>query len=415
MYELKLTREQKILLNLAARSISDDPSSLVLSKEELEGADWKEIVKESVAQAIPLATFDAVSVYKDYIPENIYDRWKELSVSVLQSNFVAMQAQVELIELMNGNGYPYIILKGTSAAAYYPNPELRALGDIDFLIDPKQRTEVENMLDKEGYARKKGEPNHNHVVFNKPHAHLEMHFDVAGIPYGWRGDEVRTFLKDAVFDSISYAQSGCEFHSPQEMHHCLVLLLHMQHHMLAEGLGLRHLSDWAVCLKMTQERAYWAESLLPFLKKIGLFTYATIMTKVAAKYLRVRCPEWAKSAEEEICDEIMNDILTGGNFGRKNDIRAKSGMLISEHGKAGTKHGVVYNLAHGLHKVVMLRYPILKKWPIFYPFLYGWRALRFLFLSMIGKRPSFIKMRPEAEKRKSIYDKLAIFETEGGK
>jgi hypothetical protein len=30
---------------------------------------------------------------------------------------------------------------------------------------------------------------------------------------------------------------------------------------------------------------------------------------------------------------------------------------------------------------------------------------------MIGKRPSLAKMAPEAEKRKSVYDKLEVFVT----
>ena len=86
-------------------------------------------------------------------------------------------------------------------------------------------------------------------------------------------------------------------------------------------------------------------------------------------------------------------------------------MLISEHGKGGTKHGAIYNLAHGLHKAV-LRKKAVKKCILLYPFVYVYKAIRFVFLSIIGKRPSIVKMLPEAEKRKVIYDKLAIFETD---
>ena len=60
----------------------------------------------------------------------------------------------------------------------------------------------------------------------------------------------------------------------------------------------------------------------------------------------------------------------------------------------------------------VLRMPCVKKVPILYPFIYIWKAIRFLFLSMIGKRPSLVKMAPEAKKRKSVYEKLAIFEAE---
>ena len=409
MYELNLTTEQKILLNLTSRSIHGNPSEMVVSSDELVNADWKEIVKESIAQAVPLATFDAAEVYKQYVPEDVYAYWKKVAAGVLRSDFIVTQSQVDLIELLNSK-YPYIILKGMAAGAYYPNPELRALGDVDFLIDPAQQEEMEAILLSAEYEKSHGD-HPNHVVFRKPGAHLEMHFEVAGVPYGWQGESVRGFLKNAVFEPQKRESDLGEFNAPSDMNHGLILLLHMQHHMLGEGFGLRHLSDWAVYVAKTHTQVYWAETLLPFLRKIGLFTYAAIMTKTSAKYLQIPCPEWAETVDDETCDGIIHDILTGGNFGQKDKNRAKSGMLISERGKSGTSHGAVYNLAHALHMVV-LRTPCVKKLPILYPFVYIWKAIRFLFLSMIGKRPSLVKMAPEAKKRKSVYERLAIFETE---
>ena len=256
MYELKLNKEQKILLNLTARSISSEPSSLILSTSEFERVNWEEVVEETVAQTVPLAAFDAATVYKEYISKNAYARWKNIAMSVLRSDFTVVQSQVDLVELLNAHNYPYVILKGMAAGAYYPNPELRALGDVDFLIDPTRQAEMEALLEKEGYQKSLGD-HPNHVVFRKPRAHLEMHFEVAGVPYGWRGDEVRKFLKNAVFEPQKRVQDITEFNAPSDMAHGLILLLHMQHHMLGEGFGLRHLSDWAVYVAKTYKEAYW--------------------------------------------------------------------------------------------------------------------------------------------------------------
>ena len=87
-------------------------------------------------------------------------------------------------------------------------------------------------------------------------------------------------------------------------------------------------------------------------------------------------------------------------------------MLISERGKGGLKHGAMYNLAHSLHMAILRQYPIVKKVWLLYPVFYCYKAVRFLILSMFGKRPSLIKMAPEAEKRKSVYEKLQVFEVE---
>ncbi len=403
-----MNKEQELLLNLTALSIADNNACLIWELEQLKGMDWKTVVNESLLQAIPILAFDTACAYKDYIPEDIYDSWTRLAANALTARFYMLQAQEDLIALIKAK-YPYVILKGTSAAAYYPEPEFRALGDVDFLIQKKDKHDIEKLLLSAGYT-KKGGKHPNHVVFSKERAYIEMHFDVAGIPYGWRGDEVRDFLKQAVLQPVEKTQSQQSFYAPQDMYHGLILLLHMQHHMLGEGLGVRHLTDWAVYVKQTYQQAFWEDKLIPFLKKIGLFYYAQVMTKTCALYLKINCPNWCMEIDDEVCELVIQDILDSGNFGRKNENRAKSAMLVSERGKNGMKHSAFYNLAHGLHTSVMLKYPIIKKIPILYPFLYSWRALRFLFLSIIGKRPSLHKMLPEAKKRKAVYTKLKIFE-----
>ena len=135
------------------------------------------------------------------------------------------------------------------------------------------------------------------------------------------------------------------------------------------------------------------------------------MTKTCAKYLYFDAPSWA-TAEEEICDAVMSDILQGGNFGRKDEIRSKSGMLISRHGKNGTKDGAGKNLLSILHDSVMKKYPVVKKFPPVYPFLFAWRGIRYATLTLLGKRESIAKMMPEAEKRKNVYKQLKVFEIE---
>ena len=37
-------------------------------------------------------------------------------------------------QLFENNNIPLVILKGTAAAMYYPKPQLRTMGDIDFLV-----------------------------------------------------------------------------------------------------------------------------------------------------------------------------------------------------------------------------------------------------------------------------------------
>jgi hypothetical protein len=186
----------------------------------------------------------------------------------------------------------------------------------------------------------------------------------------------------------------------------------MQHHMLGEGIGLRHLCDWGYFVDKTADMPFWEQDVVPFLKEIGLFTYACVMSKTASMYLGTALPDWAKDADETLAESIMEDILSGGNFGQKDSVRKASAVMVSNRGKDGTKHGKLYYLAKTLLAGVYEIHPITKKHKILVPVFFLYKAVRHIVLMLLGKRVSFSKSIPQATKRKQLYDKLHIFEVQ---
>ena len=155
----------------------------------------------------------------------------------------------------------------------------------------------------------------------------------------------------------------------------------------------------------------FAEELLDLFQKIGILTYAKVVSKISAMYFHINCPKWAEDADEELCHDVMNDVLTGGNFGRKDRIRSKSGVMIIERSRNGKKHSKLVNLFLIIHQGIPEHYPIVKKIPILYPIFDCYRILLYLIRTLKGERTSVIKLLPEANKRKSVYDRLHLFET----
>ncbi|MEE1244649.1 MAG: nucleotidyltransferase family protein [Acutalibacteraceae bacterium] len=400
------TLEQRVLIEFLAGEIS---GKVNLSEKELKTADWEEVLKEAKAQAVPIMAAESAVKYKNFIPN--FKEWELTAAKLHAYNFRVCLEEQKLNKIMQGN--PFCVLKGMSAASYYKNPKDRCLGDIDFLIEPSQRTEIEELLSQNGYQNWNVE-HICHVVFKKGYAHLEMHFEISGIPYGVPGKIVREFMHGAVKQTEKSRIGNFEFPKPKDIYHGLIILLHMQHHMLGEGLGLRHICDWACYVNKTQNEPFWQE-LLELFRKIGILTYAKVMTKISSMYFHINCPEWADSADEELCKDVMKDVLTGGNFGRKDRIRANSGMMVSEHGKSGTKHGKITNLYFTLHHATPVIFPIVKKVPILYPFLDSYRALLYLVRIAKGERKSLLKMIPLADERKSVYERLHLFEIEGNR
>ena len=397
------TLEQRVLIELLAGEISGKSE---LCEKELKTADWAEVLKEAKAQAVALITAEAALKYREHISN--YSEWENVAAAVHTANVRTAYDEQQLSRIMGDR--PFLILKGMASALYYPKPSQRSIGDIDFLIDPSQMQEIEELLCKNGYGKQNGTHSY-HISFKKGNTYFEMHFAIPGIPQGKSGEIVRDFIKDMLNCPVISEFDGWSFPAPEDIYHGLIILLHMQGHMVSEGLGLRHICDWACFLQKTEGKLFWNE-LLDLFKKIGIFTYAKVISKICAMYFHINCPEWAYSADEELCKDVMNDVLTGGNFGRKDRLRSKSGVMIIERSRNGKKHGKLVNLFLIIHYGTSKRHPIVKKVPILYPVFDCYRILLYLVRTLKGERTSIIKLLPEANKRKSIYDRLHLFETD---
>ena len=405
---MELSKEQRVLLNLISISISNEPSKILLYEEDLLGVDFIKVAKESIYQAVTVQAFNAVSNYKKYFSTAIYNKWQEFAVGSISSNLKVLKAQNDLVEVMKESGFPYAIIKGTSASYYYKTPYERSLGDVDFLIDAGNREEIEKLLIEKGYV-KDPMAHISHVIFTKPNAHLEMHFEVAGLPDNEHKKRVKEFLEPTVETAKVTDIDGNYFSTPKEIYHGVIILLHTQHHLLGEGLGLRHLCDLAVFVQKTKCEDFWPNDIIPLLKEIGLYKFLQVMVTACVNYLNIDRPSWLIDGYDDLASEVIGDVMQSGNMGKKDKVRANSGMLLAKKGKK--KRGAISTLVISLHRAVLLKYPFVKKWWILYPFIYIYKAVQNVLRMIFGKRTSLNKMIPEAKKRQALYDKLDVYKT----
>ena len=404
----ELSIEKRILLDLLARSFG---SGEVISREELSGADFAAVARESRDQAVTAVAFDNAHVYKDIIPAGVYSAWRMQAVKTMARNEQVVSAQNDLTDLLSEKQVPYTVIKGNCAAAYYPKPEQRTLGDVDFLVPTALKDSVHDLMTASGY----GEPelgSDYHIAYVKDTVHIELHWEVAGLPHGEVGARLRRYFADAVERAVPAEVAGHPFMAPDPAMHGVIILLHMVHHMVGVGLGLRHLCDWAAFVQKCGDEPFWEEELLPLLSEIGLTDYAYTMTRVAAKYLGIPCPARCGEVSDELCEAIIEDFFASGNFGSKDKTRASGAGIFVDRRTTGKQRGRIGYLFHTLHTTTLKLYPIVKKVPILYPFVTVYRVLRFLWLRVRGKRVAIGDMFDAAETRQRLYDRLKIYEVE---
>ncbi|MBR5246888.1 MAG: nucleotidyltransferase family protein [Clostridia bacterium] len=408
---MMLDLESRVLLSLIAKTSFGKDIPFLHGDEKIEDANWEKVYTESVQQTVALFAASAISPYKNVIPDEVFGKWLAFSGRTFTTNMFVANYQNELVKYLDKNEYKYIILKGLSSAYYYENPDMRMLGDVDFLIEGHKKDEIsQNIQNDLKYSLHNDLDHICHVTMLRGRAAIEMHFEIPGIPYGDKGEYVRNFIKNILEDTQKVTLDGCEFTAPSHLYHGIIILLHMLHHMSAEGLGLRHLCDWGAFVNKTANMDFWETDFVPFLKKINLLTYASAMASICKKYMGIDMPNCMPVADDSLCEDMMNEILQSGNFGNKDEQYQKSGLLVSEHGKGGTNKSIFSVLLGQLDSAVKLHWPWLKKWKILLPFAYVYFALRYYCRVLMGKRPSLTSLMPEANRRKELYKKLEIYE-----
>lgn len=410
---MSLSLENRVLLSLIAETSFGKKLKFLENGENLSDINWDIVYKESVKQTVVLFVSGAISNYAFAIPKEIYGKWLANSSKAIANNMAVIQCQSELVDFLKKNNYKYIILKGLASSSYYENPDMRMLGDVDFLIDNDISLEIGNAIqEKLGYEIYGMESHERHLSMTRGKNAIEMHYEIPGIPNGEKGEIARNFVEEILDNTIMSQIDGECFSAPAPLYHGTIILLHMLHHMMSEGLGLRHLCDWGAFVNKTANDSFWGTDFLPFLKALGLVKYAEVMASVCHKFFDINTPSCLAHSDLKLCEDIMEDILNSGNFGNKDQQYHQSGWIVSENGKDGVKKSTFSVVLGRLDSAVKLHWPWLKKWKLLLPFAYVIFTVRYYLKVICGERPSLSSLMPEANRRKELYKQLEIYEDE---
>lgn len=259
------------------------------------------------------------------------NKWNRRSNAIVGVNMAVSYEHTELHELLTANNIPYVILKGAASASYYPTPILRTMGDVDFLVKECDLKRTGELLESIGFQPEK-DTGSIHIGYHRENSTWEMHRSVNGMPSGKMGAVVQACLLDTIDTAVEYDEGNGVIRIPDSFHHGLILLLHTASHLTSEGVGLRHLCDWAVFVNHFSDEQF-AGIFENKLKACGLWRFAQLLTLVCMKYLHVPAKVWAGEAGDELLERMICDILSGGNFGKKDEDRYRQIKYISNRGE----------------------------------------------------------------------------------
>lgn len=203
----------------------------------------------------------------------------------------------ELITLFREHGIPAVLLKGYGVCAYYPDPTMRDFGDIDLYVGCEHYQEAYSLIAQtysNAYWLSPAGVGHHFilVVDEKRELVAEIHnlsMDFYGQPKVERLFSDYTERSFACADTLTLYDTAVSV--PPISYNAVYLFVHLWHHFLSSGVGLRQLCDWVLCLRALSDRlspAEWQQfeqQLRPLLQSMHLLSIWQSFGYVVVKYL----------------------------------------------------------------------------------------------------------------------------------
>lgn len=382
-----ITKSQKVLLMAIKAALFGTKPSYPAD------TDWDEVVKEAKAQTV-------LGIISPVIP--VHDE----SVEQCKAAYMRiLYEQDQLIKLFDEHNIPCVILKGTAAAIYYPKPYLRAMGDVDILVPRNRFYEAVELMEENGFIYKYGKGDDGKLGIHSVHIGYEKNGIVFELHHHFSssGFDIDLILEKAINKRVYYKLNGYNFPMLPDIENGLVLLGHMDHHLKDNSLGLRQIIDWELYFYSVMNKDTWY-IFAPVARKAGLLKLAATITKLCERQLGLTKTITLKNKtdDEYIYDQLIENILTYGNFGRKQPrlTTINSGERISTVTDMIKSKGLFkYFQDNGL-----ATWKLCKKYPALKPFAFIYGFFRFIIRGIKG----IIKTGKIKEQIKYVRDKKSF-------
>lgn len=218
------------------------------------------------------------------------------------------QRMKKLIQQMDELEIDHLLLKGYVLKDYYPVPELRSYGDIDFLIRMDDRPRSDALMLREGFERKTDwEPVFSYL---KNLEYYEIHTNVMEIDVSDNADYKAYFSHTW---ERAHLMEGHTYRLRDE-DHLLYLLAHVAKHISSSGAGIRMYMDIAVFIQHFGDQLDW-DYIRSELNKLAFADFANMVLTVVQEYFGVAGPIPLKKIDAQVLEDFMEFTMAGGTFG----------------------------------------------------------------------------------------------------
>mgnify|MGYP002853597034 CR=1 FL=1 len=275
---------------------------------------WAYLYEQAQRQALVGILFCGVEKMRQKMDGQlppILIQWMGETLAIEAQNKLTNQRTKEITALFKLNGFRTCVLKGQGVAQLYPNPLRRQPGDIDLWVEGTRKS----ILDFVMTNFKIGHVVIHHVdteVFSD--VPVEIHFIPIWHYNRWNNKRLQNYFKKCAEEQFSNRDEQLGFACPTLAFNAVYSLIHIFHHLLDEGVGLRQLVDYYYILHKLGDSD--REQTLAELRKYGLKRFAGAVMYVLQEVCGLDKSKMLCLPDEKPGQYLLNEIMQTGNFGK---------------------------------------------------------------------------------------------------
>ncbi len=292
--------------------------------------EWLGLYKKSEEQAVSGVMLSGLDKFSSTQrpPQGLLLQWIGVGQIIVQRNAVMDNAVVSLCKQLNAQNIRFLVVKGQTIAALYPQKGSRQCGDIDFIVHPSDWFRAYRLFADELGEESIDTHSEKHVEWEKDGISYEMHRwlnDFASKIHQRYWDEA--VMKEAWEQPYSVEINGYHVPTLVPIHNVLFVFVHLFYHLINEGVGLRQFVDWYILIDSLE---FNVDTLEKHLKEIGLNDAFCGCGAVLTDYLglpKEKFPFTISKKHHERAHNIVENILKVGNFGHNRQYSHPHGVL----------------------------------------------------------------------------------------
>ena len=299
---------------------------------QIDVADWETMYDMSKKQAVIGVVFESVQRMGQNatIPRQLKMNWFYKVNQIKTRNMLLNQRSAELVSMFRQDGFDCCVLKGQGNAMMYPNPYARSSGDIDLQVKGGRDLVVQYV--KKRFPHTKTAYQHvDYPIFKK--VPVEVHYLPVFLNNPFYNKRLKRWFdnhsEEMYSHEVDLPDGAGRIPVPSLRFNIVFQLAHLMHHLLDEGIGLRHMLDYYFLLLKVYEERISLAGMSDELDRLGLRKFAGAVMYIMHDVLGLDEAFLIVPVDEGRGRTLLNEILGGGNFGKHSGLTDHS--LFSKH------------------------------------------------------------------------------------